>query len=302
MAKKPLGAVLAVGNQKGGVGKTTNTVHIAAALGEKGHKCLIIDLDPGAGATKHLGVKPDSFAGTFELITTDDGPQDLAVIDNMPKGVHLIPARTELSEIDKHLSKFADRTHVLDRGLDLACQDYDFIMLDTPPFAGATTTVAAYASAQWFILSAFPHILSIHGLNEALNDIADVRSRRNPQLEIIGLVFSSVDRRTRAKVEVEQLMQKHFPERAFSTYIAQAVALNQAAEKGKTLFDIKKFRKHPVADQYRTIAAEVYERVTNREAFLAGELQSSSESPAPVEEEQTTSVEGEQPIAVAVNE
>lgn len=294
MTKKPLGIVLAIGNQKGGVGKTTNTVHIAAALGEKGHKCLIIDLDPGAGATKHLGVKPDAFAGTFELIATDDSPEDLAVVDNMPKGVHLIPARTELSEIDKHLSKFVDRTHVLDRGLKLARENYDFILLDTPPFAGATTTVAAYATAEWFVLSAFPHILSIHGLNEALNDIADVRSLRNPKLEIIGLVFSSVDRRTRAKVEVEQLMQKHFPERAFSTYIAQAVALNQAAERGKTLFDIKRFRKHPVADQYRTIAAEVYERVTNREEFLAGKLQPSSKPAAPVEEEQ--------PLAIAANE
>lgn len=294
MAKEPLGVVLAVGNQKGGVGKTTNTVHIAAALGEKGHRCLIIDLDPGAGATKHLGIKPDSFAGTFELITTDDGPSDLAVIDNMPKGVELIPARTELSEIDKHLSKFVDRTHVLDRGLELARHEYDFILLDTPPFAGATTTVAAYATADWFLLSAFPHILSIHGLNEALNDIADVRSRRNPKLEIIGLIFSSVDRRTRAKVEVEELIKKHFPERAFSTYIAQAVALNQAAERGKTLFDIKRFRKHPVADQYRTIAGEIFERVTNREAFLAGKLRLPAEPSAPVQQDE--------PLAAAVNE
>lgn len=294
MAKKPLGTVIAVGNQKGGVGKTTNTVHVAAALGEKGHRCLIIDLDPGAGATKHLGVKPDSFAGTFELISTDDSPTDLAVIDGMPKGVELIPARTELSEIDKHLSKFLDRTHVLDRGLELAKEDYDFILLDTPPFAGATTTVAAYSTADWFLLSAFPHILSIHGLNEALNDIADARSRRNPKLEIIGLVFSSVDRRTRAKVEVEELIRKHFPDRAFSTYISQAVALNQAAEKGKTLFDIKRLRKHPVADQYRTIAAEVYERVTNRDAFLAGTLRHTAEPAAVVEEAE--------PVAAAVNE
>src|SRR5215467_12086491 len=95
-----MGALVAVGNQKGGVGKTTNTVHIAAALGERGYKCLIIDLDPAAGATKHLGVPVQSFAGTLELLTTSETPAALAIIEDMPPGVHLIPARPQLSELD----------------------------------------------------------------------------------------------------------------------------------------------------------------------------------------------------------
>lgn len=272
MARKPLGVVIAVGNQKGGVGKTTNTIHIAAALGELGHKCLVIDLDPGAGSTKNLGVNPKSYAGTLELVTTGDSPRDLALNENLPKNVQLIPARTELAELEKHLSKFADRTRILDRAIELARPDYDFVLLDTQPFAASATTVAAYGVADWILLSALPHAMSIHGLNEALADIADVRSHRNPDLEVLGLVFTAVDRRTRARAQVEEFINTHMQQRAFTTYISQAVAINTAAEKGKTMFQVKRFRKHVVTEQYRQIAAEVLHRVTNREAFIAGKL------------------------------
>src|ERR1043166_7173325 len=101
--------VIAVGNQKGGVGKTTNTVHLAAALGLRGFQCLIIDLDPHAGSTKHLGVPENSFTGTLELLTTDETVASLAIGEGMPKGIHLIPARIQLSELDSFLSKFVDK-------------------------------------------------------------------------------------------------------------------------------------------------------------------------------------------------
>src|SRR5207253_9024631 len=92
-----MGILVAVGNQKGGVGKTTNTVHIAAALGQRGYRCLIIDLDPTAGATKHLGIPENSFAGSLELLSTDETIESLVITDKMPKGVGLIPSRPQLS-------------------------------------------------------------------------------------------------------------------------------------------------------------------------------------------------------------
>src|SRR3954463_16220142 len=115
MSSDRLGIVIGVGNQKGGVGKSTNTVHIAAALGEQGYKVLIIDLDPSAGSTKHLGIPPDGFLGTLELLTTEETPLTLAISEGMPPNVHLIPARTELAELDKLLSKFVDKTNILER-------------------------------------------------------------------------------------------------------------------------------------------------------------------------------------------
>ena len=272
--KHRLQTVIAIGNQKGGVGKTTNTVHLAAALGERGYRCLILDLDPAAGATKHLGVPLQSFAGTLELLTTDEAPQALVLTKRLPKHVHLIPSRPQLAELDNVLSKFDDKTQILERSLALARPDYDFILLDTPPSAGATTTVAAYCSADWFLLSVFPHPLSLAGLNEAVKDIADVRRRRNPALEILGVILTCVDTRTKMAAELEAIIAQSLPGRAFLTFVTQAVALPECSGRGKTLFQSPALAHHKVTHQYRRLAAEIEHRVIHREAFLTGMLAS----------------------------
>jgi chromosome partitioning protein len=269
------GTVIAVGNQKGGVGKTTNCVHIAAALGQRNHRCLIMDLDPAAGATKHLGVPVKSFAGTLELLTTDEALENLVVVDSMPTGVHLIPSRPQLAEIDVLLSKYLDRTRLLERPVQQARLQYDFVFLDTGPSAGFATTVAAYSTAEWFLLSAFPHPLSLGGLTEAFNDIADVRRHRNQRLEILGIVFSNVDRRaTRLRASLEALVNQALPGRRFETAISQAVILPDVSGQGRTLFQLPNFSTIPVAQQYLQLSLELELRVRNRESFLAGHLQS----------------------------
>lgn len=277
--RKRLGTVIGVGNQKGGVGKTTNTVHLAAALGLRGYRCLVIDLDPAAGATKHLGVPENSFAGTLELLTGAEAVENLAVSDRMPENVHLIPARPQLSELESLLSKFVDRTRILDAPLATARQLYDFTFLDTAPAPGAVTTVATYSSAEWFLLSAFPHPLSLGGLTEAFNDIADVRRHRNPSLEVLGVVFTNVDgRATRLRGELEAVVGAALPGRSFETSISQAVILPEVSGRGKTLFQLPRFQRYAVAGQYQELALEVERRVANRAAFLAGSLPPQSES------------------------
>lgn len=271
--KLPKCCVIAVGNQKGGVGKTTNTVHIAAALGVRGFRCLVMDLDPAAGATKHLGVQVNSFAGTLELLTSDETIENLAVTDNMPEGVDLMPSRPQLSEVDNLLSKYVDRTKVLDRPIAEARKSYDFVFLDTGPSAAFTTTVAAYSAAEWFLLSAFPHPLSLGGLTEAFNDIADVRKHRNADLEVLGVVFTNVDgRATRLRADLERVVNEALPGRRFDTYISQAIALPKASGEGVTLFQMPGYEDVSVAQQYMRLAAELEHRVRNREAFLAGTL------------------------------
>lgn len=268
-----LAHIIAVGNQKGGVGKTSNTVHIAAALGEKGRRCLIIDLDPAAGSTKHLGIPQNSFAGTLELLTTEETVESLAITDNMPEGVHLVPSRTQLSELDTLISKYTDRTRVLERPLEEARRHYDFVFLDTGPTAAFTTTVAAYSSAEWFLLSAFPHPLSLAGLTEAFNDIADARRHRNPNLEVLGIVFAGVDRRaTKLRSRLEAVVHEALPGRRFRTQIPQAIVLPEVSGRGITLFQDQHLASHPVTMEYRRLAAEVEHRVTHRAEFLANTL------------------------------
>jgi len=273
MPKSRLGALIAVGNQKGGVGKTTNSVNLAAALGQAGYRCLVIDLDPSAGATRHLGVPENSFAGSLELLTTDEAIENLVIVDRMPKGVSLIPSRTQLSELDTLLSKFADRTRLLERPAAEARTSYDFVFLDTAPFAGATTTVAAYAASEWILLSAFPHPLSLGGLTEAFNDVADVRRQRNPLLQVLGVVFTNVDgRATRLRTQLEHVVREALPGRAFETFISQAVVIPELSGKGRTLFQLAGYTRFKVAQQYLRLAAEIEHRVTHRDAFLAGQL------------------------------
>jgi chromosome partitioning protein len=273
MEKETHGTIIAVGNQKGGVGKTSNCVHIAAALGQRGYRSLVMDLDPAAGATKHLGIPVKSFSGTLELLTTDESIENLAITDAMPTGVHLIPSRPQLNEIDNLCSKYLDRTRILERPIAEARTRYDFIFLDTGPSAAFTTTVAAYSSADWFLLSAFPHPLSLGGLTEAFNDIADVRKHRNPSLEVLGVVFTNVDgRATRLRAQLEAVVSQALPGRQFRDSISQAVIVPEVSGKGITLFQIPRYHAIPVAQQYLRLSIELEHRVNNREAFLNGEL------------------------------
>jgi chromosome partitioning protein len=271
--KMPLGVSVAVGNQKGGVGKSTTAVHLAAAWGLEGYRCLIVDLDPAAGATRHLGVPEASFAGTLEMLTTDEHLGSLVIAEDMPRGVHLLPARHQLAELDSLLSKFIDRTRILDRLLQQAREQYDLIVFDTSPAAGSTTTIAAYSACEWFLLTAFPHPLSFAGLTEACKDIRDVRDYRNPELEVLGVVFNNVDPRARLlRVELEALVERLVPGRRFQTCISQAVILPHLSGLGRTLFQEDNWRRVTPARQYLRLAREVKHRVLNREEFLNGKL------------------------------
>ena len=271
MTHGKLGVVIGVGNHKGGVSKSSSATYLASALGERKLKVLIVDCDPSGGATHIFGLDGKSFAGTFELVVREaPDPVSIAVSDGLPRNVSIIPGRTELAELKQYVSKFADLRSLLRRGLDAARKHYDVIVLDTPPNAQDLLTVSAYLNADWFLLAAFADMLSIHGLNEGLADIADARRNGNPDLEVLGIVVNAVDARTKTWHEVNQLIQVNFPGRAFSTVISRAQAVSDATKVGKTLFQIPKFRRHTVVMQYRQIAAEIHARITNREAFLKG--------------------------------
>jgi chromosome partitioning protein len=266
--------IIAVGNQKGGVAKTTNTVHIAAALAEMGRSVLIFDLDMNHGATRHFGIAADAFLGTFEVLIGEENPLDVIVTGadddvEIPDNIHLIVARRKLEKIDQALaakSKFIVSQDVLKRPLDQLRGKYDYIFLDTAPNA-TTPTIAAYKAAEYFILSAMPDPFAIAGLNDALTDIQDAQRQGNASLTLLGVVLSGVDRRTTLANSLTDYVERIFtPENGrsakFETTISRSTVIPQAQKAGTTLFQTNKT--HKVTEEYRALAQEIEARLADQ--------------------------------------
>lgn len=268
--------VIAVGNQKGGVGKTTNTVHLARALVERGRKVLIIDLDMNHGATRHFGVVPEAFLGSYEMLLGEEMPANLILRSgdedvSLPPGLHLIPAARKLEGIDQALaqkSKFISAREVLNGPLSSLRGEYDYIFLDTAPNA-TTPTIASYMAADYFILSAMPDPFAIAGLNDALTDIGDAQRRGNPRMRLFGVVLSGVDKRTTLAHSLTEFVEKSFQtgegiaSMKFRTTIGRSTVIPQTQKVGKTLFETHP--NHKVTEEYRALAEEVETRLERLE-------------------------------------
>lgn len=277
--------IIAVGNQKGGVGKTTNTVHIARALADLGRKVLIIDLDMNHGATRHFGVEPEAFLGSFEMMVGGEKAENLILSEDSDEGVHLpenldlIPAARKLEGIDQAVaakSKFMTPLEVLKTPLDSLRGEYDYIFLDTAPNA-TLPTLAAYLNADYFILSAMPDPFAIAGLNDALRDIMDARDRGNSKLILLGVVVSAVDKRTTLANSLSDFVEKSFrigdaeESIKFKSTIGRSTVIPQTQKVGKTLFETHST--HKVTDEYRALAKEIEERLERIEAQKIAETQ-----------------------------
>lgn len=261
--------VIAVGNQKGGVGKTTNTVHIATALGEIGRRCLVWDLDMNYGTTRHLGIPGDAFLGTFEVLMGEELAENVIISGEddvkLPDNVHVIASRRKLEQIDDALSsknKFVVRQHVLLDPLRLLRGKYDYIFLDTAPNA-TTPTVAAYAAAEWFLLSAMPDPFAVAGLKDALEDIDSARRHGNERLRVLGVILSGVARNTRLGAVLTEYVEKAFTLPSgyclkFKTEIGRSIVIPEAQKQGQTVFQTEP--RHKVTEQYRELAREIEKR------------------------------------------
>lgn len=267
--------VIAIGNQKGGVGKTTTTVNLAAALGELGKKCLIIDLDANCGATRALGIPPTSFQGIVEVMLGEEDPLAIALETDpdegieLPHNVSLIPASRDLEMIDAMLVTKREYRHgdvktCLTKPIEAIVKSgrFDYVFLDTAPNVMVPTS-AAYRVARWFILTATPERLAVEGLNDALDDISVVREAYNRRLELLGVVLSCVNRRTRLATQLVQWVTERFevmePYGTFATRISRSTAVAYAQNEGQTI--LQREPAHKVTEQYRALAREVIERV-----------------------------------------
>ncbi|MAY74815.1 MAG: hypothetical protein CMJ31_08915 [Phycisphaerae bacterium] len=266
------GVVIAVGNQKGGVGKTTTAVHIARGMANRGHRTLLWDLDPSAGATKHLGLGPDAYPGTLELLLGEVTPTEAAVTarDNdpwLPERMDLIPSRRRLETIDSELSarcRFWNPLDVLAESLHALRGVYDIIVLDTPPSTVLSPSLAAYASSDWFLLAAMPDPLSVTGLADAVRDIEAVRGKANPGLRLLGVVMNAVDMRTRLARELTAYIDTSLvtpcgDSLRFAETISRSTVVPTSQREGRPVPDV--FPEHPVALQFNRLAEAVETRL-----------------------------------------
>jgi chromosome partitioning protein len=247
--------VYAVANQKGGVGKTTTAVNLAACLAEAGERCLLVDLDPQANATSGLGRRANGVS-THDLL---DGvplselakPTAFANLDLVPAKPELAAAAVQLSAID------GGERYLADALVSPATDPYAFVFLDCPPAFGALT-VNALAAADRVIVPVQAEYYALEGLSQLLGSINLVKARLNPRLAIAGILLTMVDGRTRLAAEVENELRRHFGDLVFTTSVPRSVRLAEAPSHG--LPAIAYDRRSSGAEAYWKVAMELVER------------------------------------------
>lgn len=277
--------VIGVGNQKGGVGKTTISVNLAAALAEMGFRVLVFDLDMNCGATQHLGLDPGGYVGTLEVLVGEEDVKDVIVRSgdkdadaDLPERLDLVPASRDLEKIHEYLlrkSKFLDHRALLRDPIESISDTYDFVFLDTAPNA-TPPTIAAYASSDYFLLATMPEAFAVNALSEAANDVAEARRTVNKGLRLLGVVVASYDERGRITREINDFVARAFSKKGaegedgdslrFDTAISRSVVVPRAQASKRTV--LQHDPSHKVSGQFRDLAREVLARLEKIEGQM----------------------------------
>jgi chromosome partitioning protein len=224
--------VVAITNQKGGVGKTTTTVSLAAALAHRQHRVLIVDIDPQANATSAAGVEVgvDAGAGGIYAALIDETPLGGLVVATVTPGLSLIPSSPDLAGAEVELTSVIAREYRLKRTLEAVRDNYDFVLIDCPPSLGLLT-VNALAAADEVIIPVQTEYLALEGLGHLMQTIELVRAGLNTELRVRGIVLTMFDARTNLARQVETEVREHF-DNTFHAVIPRSIRLSEAPSHG----------------------------------------------------------------------
>ena len=246
--------VYALANQKGGVGKTTTAINLAACLAEAGERSLVVDLDPQANATSGLGERANGVS-SYDLL---DGAPVLEIArPTRFANLDLVPARPDLAGAAVELARHADGERYLAGSLASAGERYRYVFLDCPPSFGPLT-VNALAAADRVIVPVQAEYYALEGLSQLLGSINLVKARLNPELAVAGILITMLDGRTRLATEVEREVRRHFGSLVFPTAVPRSVRLAEAPSHG--LPAIAYDRRSAGAEAYWKVAMELVQR------------------------------------------